>query len=63
MSTAPTTSPARASGRAGTTGAEVLVKQLENYGVEVIFGLCGHTNITVLDALSRSRIDFITART
>ena len=62
MSTAPTTSPARASGRAGTTGAEVLVKQLENYGVEVIFGLCGHTNITVLDALSRSRIDFITAR-
>ena len=52
MSTAPTTSPARASGRAGTTGAEVLVKQLENYGVEVIFGLCGHTNITVLEPVA-----------
>jgi acetolactate synthase I/II/III large subunit len=44
------------------TGAEVLVRQLEAYGVEVVFGLCGHTNIAVLDALSRSPIDFVTAR-
>lgn len=44
------------------TGSEVLVKQLESYGVEVVFGLCGHTNIAVLDSLSRSRIEFITAR-
>ena len=44
------------------TGSDVLVKQLENYGVEVVFGLCGHTNIAVLDSLSRSRIEFITAR-
>jgi acetolactate synthase-1/2/3 large subunit len=45
-----------------TTGAEVLVGQLERYGVEVVFGLCGHTNIAVLDALSRSSIEFVTAR-
>ena len=52
----------RSSGQLPTTGAEVFVKQLENYGVEVVFGLCGHTNIAVLDALSRSRIHFVTTR-
>jgi acetolactate synthase-1/2/3 large subunit len=52
----------RASGDLPTTGAEVFVKQLESYGVEVVFGLCGHTNIAVLDALSRSRIKFVTTR-
>jgi acetolactate synthase-1/2/3 large subunit len=45
-----------------TTGSDVLVRQLENYGVEVVFGLCGHTNIAVLDSLSRSKITFVTAR-
>ena len=45
-----------------TTGSDVLVRQLENYGVEVVFGVCGHTNIAVLDSLSRSKIEFITAR-
>ncbi|WP_052605414.1 thiamine pyrophosphate-binding protein [Acidithrix ferrooxidans] len=44
------------------TGAEALVKQLELYGVEYVFGLCGHTNIAVLDALSRSPIEFIINR-
>ena len=44
------------------TGSDVFVQQLENYGVEVVFGLCGHTNIAVLDSLSRSKIKFITAR-
>lgn len=44
------------------TGAEVLVAQLESYGVEYVFGLCGHTNIAVLDALSRSSIKFIINR-
>lgn len=44
------------------TGSDVLVQQLESYGVEVVFGLCGHTNIAVLDSLSRSRIEFVTAR-
>jgi len=40
----------------------LLVEYLERLGVEVIFGLCGHTNIAVLDALSKSRIRFITSR-
>jgi acetolactate synthase-1/2/3 large subunit len=52
----------RAAGQPATTGAEVFVKQLEAYGVEVVFGLCGHTNIAVLDALSRSAIRFVTTR-
>ena len=40
----------------------LLVEYLERLGVEVIFGLCGHTNIAVLDAVSKSRIRFITSR-
>lgn len=44
------------------TGAEALVAQLESYGVEYVFGLCGHTNIAVLDALSRSSINFVINR-
>ncbi|GIH07932.1 acetolactate synthase, large subunit, biosynthetic type [Rhizocola hellebori] len=47
---------------ATTTGAEALVAQLESYGVEYIFGLCGHTNIALLDALSRSSIRFVISR-
>ena len=39
-----------------------LVKYLEERGVEYIFGLCGHTNIAVLAALSKSRIKFINTR-
>src|SRR5215510_3492156 len=42
--------------------AEQLVGYLEGLGVEVIFGLCGHTVVQMLDALSRSRIRFITTR-
>jgi acetolactate synthase I/II/III large subunit len=44
------------------TAAEALVRQLESYGVEYVFGLCGHTNIALLDALSRSSIEFVMAR-
>jgi acetolactate synthase-1/2/3 large subunit len=44
------------------TAAEALVKQLESYGVEYVFGLCGHTNIAFLDALGRSDITFVIAR-
>ncbi len=44
------------------TGAEALVAQLEAYGVEYVFGLCGHTNIAVLDALGRSSIKFVINR-
>ena len=39
-----------------------LVKYLEDRGVEYVFGLCGHTNIAVLAALSKSRIKFINTR-
>lgn len=43
--------------------AEQLVKYLEARGVKHIFGLCGHTNIAVLSALSKSRkIRFINTR-
>ena len=44
------------------TGAIALVSQLEEYGVEYVFGLCGHTNIAVLNALHGSPITFLTAR-
>jgi acetolactate synthase-1/2/3 large subunit len=43
--------------------ANQLVKYLEARGVEHIFGLCGHTNIAVLAALSKSKkIKFINTR-
>jgi acetolactate synthase-1/2/3 large subunit len=42
--------------------AYLLTEYLERLGVEVIFGLCGHTNIAFLEALGRSRIRFITTR-
>src|SRR6478672_1516997 len=39
-----------------------LADYLERIGVEVIFGLCGHTVIAMLDALSKSRIKYISTR-
>ncbi|MGI5290159.1 thiamine pyrophosphate-binding protein [Nonomuraea polychroma] len=45
-----------------TTAAHALVAQLEDLGVEYVFGTCGHTNIAVLDALADSRIRFVIAR-
>ncbi|MEV0646313.1 thiamine pyrophosphate-binding protein [Phytomonospora sp. NPDC050363] len=47
---------------APTTAAQVLVAQLESYGVEYVFGTCGHTNIALLDALGPSSIEFVIAR-
>ncbi|GIE94220.1 thiamine pyrophosphate-binding protein [Paractinoplanes rishiriensis] len=44
------------------TAAEAMVAQLESYGVEHIFGTCGHTNIALLDAIGRSSIRFVIAR-
>ncbi|GAB6899143.1 thiamine pyrophosphate-binding protein [Kineosporia succinea] len=44
------------------TAAHVLVQQLETYGVEYVFGTCGHTNIALLDALANSSIEFVIAR-
>src|SRR5579864_8559481 len=39
-----------------------LADYLERLGVEVIFGLCGHTVIAFLDALGKSHIRFISTR-
>jgi acetolactate synthase-1/2/3 large subunit len=53
--------------RAGKTTATrvtsyLLTEYLERLGVEVIFGLCGHTIIAFLDAIGKSRIRFISTR-
>ena len=40
----------------------LLTEYLERIGVEVIFGLCGHTNIAFLEAIGKSRIRFISSR-
>jgi acetolactate synthase-1/2/3 large subunit len=40
----------------------LLIEYLERIGVDVIFGLCGHTVIALLDALGKSKIRFISTR-
>lgn len=42
--------------------AYLLTEYLERLGVEVIFGLCGHTVIAMLDALEHSTIKFVSVR-
>jgi acetolactate synthase-1/2/3 large subunit len=42
--------------------AYLLVEYLERLGVEVVFGLTGHTVIGLLDALGRSRIRYVSTR-
>ena len=44
------------------TGAEAIVKVLEEQGVRYVFGICGHANISMLDALRESSIEFISVR-
>ncbi|WP_430503110.1 thiamine pyrophosphate-binding protein [Micromonospora trifolii] len=44
------------------SAAEAMVAQLEAYGVEYVFGTCGHTNIALLDAIGRSSIRFVIGR-
>ena len=39
-----------------------LVEYLERLGVERIFGMCGHSLVQVLDALGRSRVQFVSCR-
>ncbi|HXR96802.1 MAG TPA: thiamine pyrophosphate-binding protein [Terriglobales bacterium] len=39
-----------------------LAAYLERMGVEVVFGLCGHTIIAMLDALRQSRIRYVSVR-
>ncbi len=55
---------AESTGRAAGTriAAYQLADYLEHLGVEVIFGLCGHTVIAFLDALGKSRIRFVSTR-
>src|ERR1041384_3415556 len=64
MSTVAQPDVARPAGAAATTriASYLLAEYLERLGVEVIFGLCGHTNIAFLDALGKSRIRFVTTR-
>ena len=45
-----------------TTGALAMASQLKAYGVEHVFGTCGHTNIALLVALQQVGIDFVIAR-
>ena len=44
------------------TGAEAIVATLESFGIEVMFGLCGHTNLAMLEALEKSSITFVGVR-
>src|SRR5579872_1607023 len=61
-----TLKPASDEAPAVKTGKRIAAYQLSDYlerlGVEVIFGLCGHTVIAFLDALGKSRIRFISTR-
>ena len=55
--------PSRVSPAPATRIASYLLTDyLERLGVEVIFGLCGHTVIGLLDALGKSRIRFVSTR-
>src|ERR1051326_5943216 len=63
MSTAASTTVARRPATAETRIASYLLTEyLERIGVDVIFGLCGHTVIALLDALAKSRIRFVSTR-
>src|SRR5688572_28923031 len=42
--------------------AQLLVRCLENEGVDYVFGIPGEENIHIMDALARSRIRFVTTR-
>jgi acetolactate synthase-1/2/3 large subunit len=63
MSTLPHRVVARAISPRGTRiAAYQIADYLEQLGVEVVFGLCGHTVIGMLDALGKSRVRFVTTR-
>ena len=63
MSTLPQRAVARAVSPRGTRiAAYQIADYLEQLGVEVVFGLCGHTVIGMLDALGKSRVRFVTTR-
>ena len=64
MSTARQPLAGRASAATADTriASYLLTEYLERLGVDVIFGLCGHTIIGFLDALEKSRIRFVSTR-
>src|SRR2546427_4446807 len=64
MSTVATTatSDRAVSGTETRIASYLLAEYLERLGVEVIFGLCRHTNIAFLDALGKSKIRFVSTR-
>src|SRR3954469_2653048 len=63
MSTVAPTTLSPAAPKTGTRIASYLLTEyLERLGVEVIFGLCGHTVIALLDALGKSKIRFVSTR-
>jgi len=44
-------------------GAEIIARYLAEEGVEYVFGMCGHTNVALLDALTyKAKIKFISCR-
>lgn len=43
-------------------GAEILVRSLENEGVEYVFGIPGEQTIPIMEELRKSSIEFITTR-
>jgi acetolactate synthase-1/2/3 large subunit len=59
---APTTIAPHASRTGTRIAAYQMTEYLERIGVDVIFGLCGHTIIALLDALGRSHIRFVSTR-
>jgi acetolactate synthase-1/2/3 large subunit len=63
MSTLAPTGFERTASRTDTRiAAYQMTEYLERIGVEVIFGLCGHTVIALLDAIGKSRIRFVSTR-
>jgi acetolactate synthase I/II/III large subunit len=54
--------PLPADDLAAETGAHALAHQLKAYGVEYVFGTCGHTNIALLAAFDEVGIEFVIAR-
>ena len=43
----------------GITGGQAIVRCLESQGVQYAFGMAGHGNLALLDALIDSDIEFI----
>jgi acetolactate synthase-1/2/3 large subunit len=63
MTTATSSAAQRVAPQTSTRIASYLLTDyLERLGVEVIFGLCGHTVIGFLDALGKSKIRFVSTR-